>query len=461
MTKADATAPDSTSSAAVQSEPPRRRASRRRARRLTATLTVLALVAVGGYTAAAASAELPGPELVLAAEQQQPVVADTAAAQAAVDAQYLPTAIGWAESDDVWSNDDTDYSLASISKLITVLVALEERPLAPGTEGETIVWTEADVALQAEYIALDGVAYPIPVGTEVTEHQMLTLIFLPSANDFAAAYARSVFGTDEAFLAAVEAWAAENGLDSLEFVEPTGMDERNKASAADLVRLARIALQNPTVTQFTNLVSAEMPWGIGTIENTNPLLGELPGMLGLKTGRSLSAGFNLLAAQRADAHGREVTKISVTMGRGSVEERAQSGRDMLAAMESLPQLVPLISAGTEVGEAVSVTGQREPLATAAAASAVLLPGEAATFEAVLGETAIAAPDQADAPGAEPGTEPGTENGTEAGSETGGSVVGSVKVVSPAGTELVPVTQLGTFTEPDLWWRVTHPASLWG
>ena len=408
--------------------------SRRRARRLTATITVVALAAAGGYTLAAANAALPEPTFALSAEQQQPIVADPAAAQAAVDEQFLPTAIGWAESEDVWANDSTAYSLASISKLITVLVAQEARPLAPGSDGDTYVWNEADAEKQAEYIAQDGVAYPIPVGTEMTERQMLTLIFLPSANDFATAYARWVFGSDDAFLEAVDTWRVEHGIDSLEFVEPTGMDEGNRANAADLVRIARIALENPTITEFTNLVSAEMPWGIGLIENTNPLLSELPGMLGLKTGRSSSAGFNLVAAQRVDAHGRELTKISVTMGRGSIEERAQSGRDMLARMDSLPQLVPLIAAGAAVGEAVAATGERIPLETTSAASAVLLPGEQATLEASL-DTVTAAPDRA--------------------------TVGAVTVVAPAGSDEVPVELMGSFTEPDLWWRVSHPVALWG
>ena len=395
---------------------------------------MLALAAAGVYTVAAAGAELPDPELTVTAPAPQPASASDELAQAAVDAQSLPTAIGWAESDDVWTNDDQVYSLASVSKLITVLVALEARPLAPGSDGETHVWSAEDAAQQAAYIADDGVAYPVPVGTEMTERQMLTLIFLPSANDFADAYARWVFGSNEAFLEAVEAWKVEHGITSLEFVEPTGMDEGNRASAADLVRVARIALANPTVTQFTNLVSAEMPWGIGTVENTNPLLTERPGMLGLKTGTSSSAGYNLVAAQRVDAHGREVTKISVTLGRGSIEARAQSGRDMLAAMDALPQVVPVVEAGLEVGEAVAATGEQLPLAAAAAASAVLLPGETATVEVLLAAGAgDFAPDQA----------------------------GVLTVTAPSGTEAVPVVREGTFAEPDLWWRVTHPAALWG
>lgn len=413
--------------------------SRRRRRRLAVTLTVLALLVAGGYTAAAGAAALPDPELIIAADQP-PVTASQNPAQAAVDAQSLPTAIGWAESEGVWSNDDRAYSLASISKIITVLVAQEARPLAPGSDGETFVWSEADAAQQAEYIALDGVAFPIPVGTQVTEKQMLTLALLPSANDFMAAYARSVFGSNEALVAAVDAWKQKHGFDSLEFVEPTGMDEANRATAADVVRIARLALQNPTITQFTSLASAEMPWGIGTIENTNPMLGELAGVVGLKTGRSSSAGFNLAAAQVSDARGREVTKISVTLGRGSAEERAQSARDMLAAMDQLPQLVEVVAAGTKLGEAVAATGERLPLETASAAGAVLLPGEAATLEAP--PVMDAGPDQAVPTAAD-------------------APVGAVTVVAPTGEQEIQVVQVGSFAEPDLWWRVTHPAALWG
>ncbi|MHA3725207.1 D-alanyl-D-alanine carboxypeptidase family protein [Leucobacter sp. HY1910] len=441
---------------------PRTRRRKRRAAGTIAVVTVLVLAAAAAYTAAAAGAAVPDPELMLTEPAPQPVAASEEPAQAAVDAQPLPTAIGWAESEGVWSNDEQAYPLASVSKLVTVLVALETRPLAPDSDGETHVWSEEDAAQQAAYLADDGVAYPVPVGTEMTERQMLTLIFLPSANDFADAYARWVFGSNEAFLAAVEAWKQKHGIASLEFVEPTGMDEGNRATPADLVRIARIALANPTVTQFTNVVSAEMPWGIGTIENTNPLLTELPGMVGLKTGRSSSAGFNLVAAQRVDAHGREVTKISVTMGRGSVEERAQSGRDMLAAMDTLPQVVPIVEAGTQVGEAVSVMGDQQPLTAATAASAVLLPGELATLEVALGAGAAgagaavsnAAPDQAVPTAATASSDGQADSGA-------GEVVGSVTISAPASSEVLPVVQTGSFTEPDLWWRVTHPEVLWG
>src|SRR5699024_11015038 len=118
------------------------------------------------------------------------------------------------------------------TKLIMMLVSMEHRPLEPGSEGETYVWTAEDAARTEGYLAVDGVAYRIPVGTEITQRDMLKFIFLPSANDMAHTYALWTFGSNEAFLEALDAWKAEHGFDSITLVEPTGMNTDDRASAA-------------------------------------------------------------------------------------------------------------------------------------------------------------------------------------------------------------------------------------
>ncbi|WP_449279436.1 D-alanyl-D-alanine carboxypeptidase family protein [Leucobacter sp. GX0328] len=409
---------------------------RRRARRLATTLLVTAIVVAGaGYAVAAARAPIPAPEVAPAADIAQPVIADAAAAQAAVDAQALPTAIGFAESDAVWANDDTAYPLGSITKLITILVCMDAKPLEPGAEGDTYVWTEEDAARTDSYLAVDGVAYSIPVGTELTQRDMLKFIFLPSANDYAHAYALWTFGTNEAYLEALAAWTAEHGLESISLIEPTGMEAEDVASAADLVRVARLALANPTIAEFNGMKYADMPWGVGIIENSNPLLGVVPGVIGTKTGTLNSFGRNLIVSQQVDALGRPITNISVTLGRQSNEERAASGAEMLEAMAPLPQEVPLLAEGTTVGEATLIDGSTVPLITAGSASAVMLPGEEATFEVVLGVAQTA---------------------SEAGSE-----IGTVRVATPTGVQEVPVVTGGAISEPDFWWRLTHPRIVFG
>ncbi len=412
----------------------KRAASRRRIRRLSVTLLTLCVLLAGGYTAAIALATAPAPEVELAADAEQESAADPASAQAIVDAHTLPTAVGWLHRDEIWSNSADTHPIASISKLVTALVCLEQQPLDPGAEGTVHVWTERDRALQEDYLARDGVAYPIPVGTEVTTRQMLTLMLLPSANDFASAYAYSVFGDNDAFIAAVDAWKAEHGIESLTLVEPSGMDEGNTATAEDVLRIGRLALANPTIAEFTRTPHAELPWGIGLVENTNPLLSRTPGMLGLKTGRSSVAGYNLVAAQQSSASGRELVGIAVTLSRGSAEERIQSTSAALAALAAAPQPVGLVAEGETVGTATTVDGEDIPLVTTASASAVLVPGESASRIAEL-------------------------KPLDAGKA--GRVAGVIRVETPTGSEAVPVVTAEAIVEPGFWWRFTHPAAVLG
>jgi len=424
---------------AANAQPEPRRASRysaRRRRRLTASaLVLILLLACGGYVAAVAATPLPGLTAVLEVEAEVQIDADAAGAEAAVASQTLPTAIGWADGEEVWSNDDTAYPLASVSKLITVLVCMEAQPLEPGADGPIYTWTEADRQRQDEYLAMAGVAYPIPVGTEITLREMLKFIFLPSSNDYAAAYAYWVFGDNDAFLAAVEEWKERHGgLESISFVEPTGMDDLNRANAADLVRVARIALQNPTVREFNGMQSAEMPWGIGLIENTNPLLGEVPGVIGVKTGALDAVGYNFVLAQEADAFGREIINISVTLARPTKEARADSGREMLALMASLPQEVGYVAEGERVGSITTWSGEEVELVTAGAAGGVLLPGEAARRTIELGPV---------------------------GAGSAGSPAGQVLVGAPVEVAPVGVVTSAAIEEPDLWWKLTHPGVVLG
>ncbi|UOQ57418.1 hypothetical protein MUN78_00815 [Leucobacter allii] len=413
---------------------PSPRVSRRRGRRLAATLTALAALLVGGYAAACALAPLPAPALAVSGAAEQRIDADPAAVQAAVDAQPRPTAAGWLDGEEIWANSEEPAPIASISKLVTVLVALEAAPLEAGSEGPVHVWTAEDRERTEEYLAEDGVAYPIPVGTEVTTRQMLMLALIPSANDFAAAYAASVFGDTASFVAAVDDWAQRHGLDSLTLFEPTGMDERNAASPADVLRVARLALGDETVAEIVSMPEADLPWGIGTVESTNPLFGALPDIRGLKTGRTSIAGYNLASAQAGEASGRALVKLAVVLGRDTANARFADSVAVLAALDAAPQAIDVVAAGEEIGVATTVDGLRVPLVAAGAAEAVLIPGESATRTATLAELRIG---------------------------DAGQRAGTVAVAAPSGDGDVPVVTTAEIAEPGFWWRVAHPARLFG
>ena len=401
----------------------------RRSRRLGPIAATVALgsLMLGGYTVAAAQAPLAPPVVDIHPEARLSHTVTDDAAWAIVNEQALPTAVGYAHTGDVWSNTEEALPIASFTKLVSMLVALEHDPLSPDlTTWGTHTWTVDDWRRQQEVIADLGVAFPTAVGTEISLVDLLTLIFLPSANDMVAAYVYSVFPDNTAFIDAVDAWAAEHDLGSLRILEPTGLAEGNVATPADVLRIGRMALEHPVISQFIAMESADLPQ-YGRIENTNPLIGNTPGIIGVKTGRSLSAGFNLIVAQETAYEDRSFTQLSVTMGRESLSERKQSGREMLAMLDTLPTEVDIVHDGAEIGTVTDWQGNVYPITTTASVSTVLLPAETATrsIEHSLTESA--------------------------------QWEGMLLVTAPDETFEVELHTSYQHTEPSLWWRVTHPS----
>lgn len=295
----------------------------------------------------------PGPDSAVTSAQAASVELTSDAAIATVVAsQSLPSAAGWISSasltgavsgtDSIWTNDDSAHPIASLTKLVTALVGLEQEPLEPGEAGAVHVWDEYDIERQDELLALNGVAFPIPIGTEVTHQQMLTLMLVPSANDFAMSYAYSIFGDNEAFVQAVDAWKERHGLSSLQVVEPSGMSPGNLANAADLVRISQLALAQPVVAEIIGSASADLPWGIGEVMNSNPLFGVMPGIVGVKTGFTEEAGYNLAAATQSESDGYTFTAIAVVLGRDSVESSAEDAEVLLTALAATPRTAKVV-----------------------------------------------------------------------------------------------------------------------
>lgn len=400
---------------------------------LSASLSgALVLAALASYLGGVAIAPLPELRPVIAGEATTVLTAETAPAEAAVAAQARPSAIGWLHDDEVWSNDEADYRIASITKLVTVLAGLERAPVDPGADGPVYTVSAADAALVDEVIAQDGTFAPAPVGQQLTTRQLLELILVPSANNYAISYARWVFGSDAEYLRAANDWLARNGLDSLHIVDAAGLSDENTGSAADVVRLTRLALDHPLVAEIVALPSVEIP-GIGPITTTNRLLGDA-GVIGVKTGTTFPEGYSLAAAQQQTVAGRELVAVAATLNRADGEARAGDTRALLRAAEGAVQQFSLVASGDELGHVTTWQGERVPLLAAGDLAVALAPGESV-------ETRIA-------------LEP-----LAAGRK--GAEAGSVRAASPDGEHEVPVVTAVAVEQPGFWWRVGHPLTVFG
>ena len=423
-------------SSARQADPGAPRASRRfsarRRRRLAATtLVALLLLAGGGYVAAVAATPLPELNATLEVDAEVRIDADPAGAVAAVAGQARPTALGWAEGEEVWANSEEVLEIASITKLVTVLVGLSAAPIDPANDPGYEV-TAADAKSRDEMLAVAGLVEDTPIGLRLPSRQLLELILLPSANNYAISYARSIFGDDAAFAQAAAAWAQANGLTSLRVVEPTGISPENVSNPSDLIRLARLALADPLIAEIVAQSSADIP-GIGVIESTNPLLG-LDGVVGLKTGTTYRAGYNLLAARHDPVGERWLTAITVVLAREGSAQRADDAWAVLEAALVTDQAVAVVAEGGRIGSVTTWTGEEVALVTTAGADAVIIPGESVVRSNALGEV---------------------------GAGSAGTAVGPGLVTGPTEVAPIPVVTAAPIEEPDLWWRLTHPGEVFG
>jgi len=138
-------------------------------------------------------------------------------------------------------NADEVRPIASISKLLTAMVVLDN--YKPDT---VITISKQDARHSARSI--------FRVGDKVHAKNLLHAALLQSDNRAARALARSVAGSIEKFAKMMNKKAKQIGLENTHMVEPTGLSEKNRSTAADCARLVNTARQlYPEIGRITSL----------------------------------------------------------------------------------------------------------------------------------------------------------------------------------------------------------------
>jgi D-alanyl-D-alanine carboxypeptidase (penicillin-binding protein 5/6) len=183
---------------------------------------------------------------------------------------------------------DAQRAPASITKLMTVLVALEHARL------DDVV----TVSPQAAEIGESTV--DLRPGEQLTVRDLAIAALVPSANDAATALAAYVGrGSIPRFVAMMNAKAQELGLTETHFENPHGLDQAGHVSSArDVTTLLSAALRNPFIRTWSTRSTATIAGG-RTLTSTDDLIGTLP-LIGAKTGHTDDAGWSQVAAVQRD-----------------------------------------------------------------------------------------------------------------------------------------------------------------
>ncbi len=320
--------------------------------------------------------------------------------------------------------------IASISKLVTALVALDAKPLQPGQPGPTITFGAPDAALFAKYTAMDGKAEPMAVGSSLSELDLLRVVLVVSANNYADALATWSYGSEARFLDATTAWLAAHRLTHTTIVEPTGINPKNTSTPGDLITLGGLVLANPVLAQIVSTPSVSLP-GIGTFDNTNGLLGH-DGVDGIKSGTLDDHGTDLLFAANYRIGGTTVRVIGAVLGASDHSTLYAAVRAMLSSVKKGFHVVRLATAGESFAAYSPPWQHRVEAIATRSASAVVWSDSPVTATVAAPRTGLA--------------------GT-------GAKAGSVTFTTDTETIVVPLTLNRAVADPGPWWRLAHPALL--
>ena len=167
---------------------------------------------------------------------------------------------------------DSPRAMASITKLMTVLVALERLSL------------DDEVTVTAAAARVGESSIGLRAGQRVQVRDLVIGALVPSANDAATALAIAASGNVPRFVAAMNRKAEALGLTRTRYRNPHGLDEAGHvSSAADAAALLRAALRVPVVRRYVGMDRATLSDG-RVVQSTDNLLGALPGFAGGKTG---------------------------------------------------------------------------------------------------------------------------------------------------------------------------------
>ncbi len=230
---------------------------------------------------------------------------------------------------------------ASITKVMTAVVVLEDKPLKLGEDGPTVTITDADVrSYQADLQDQQSVARVV-AGETLTEYQLLEGMLIPSANNFAETIARWDAGSTDALVAKMNTRAAALRMTRTKFADVSGASASSVSTPTDLLTLGMLAMKNEVFAQIVARPQADLPVA-GTVINVNAALGQ-SGIIGIKTGSGLNTGANYLFAAGATIDNHKIRLFGCVMGVPTLAIAFQSALSLVGVMAATLHVRRVIS----------------------------------------------------------------------------------------------------------------------
>lgn len=197
-------------------------------------------------------------------------------------------------------NKDQKVSIASLTKMMTALVAIENTP----DLNKKVTFQKSDYD---KLLEMDASGSSLDKNKTYTYYDLLYGLILESGADCANALARLTAGNETNFVKMMNQKAKKLGMKNTSFANPIGMDDKNNYSSVnDLAILLKAGLKNQKFKKIITTFNYKLSDGT-TIEHTinyytKNFQIKLPYLKGGKTGYEIDAGYALASiAYKKDA----------------------------------------------------------------------------------------------------------------------------------------------------------------
>lgn len=237
----------------------------------------------------------------------------------------------------LWEKNSTARrSVASVTKLVTAMIVIDR-----------VQDIDMYVRVPESVIRIEGTRVGCPTsvlcttprleaGEEVRVRDLLSAMLMFSANDAATALAIHVAGDEEQFATLMNARMKELGAGNSHFCRPSGLEydaneEQCYSSAYDMARVMVHLLQYDKYAPLWKMMQTETATFMSRdgaitheLENTNRLIGEMPNLIGAKTGFTPRAGYCLALASHDGTQEHRVVSVVLNDPQRFIDVRTMS-----------------------------------------------------------------------------------------------------------------------------------------
>lgn len=244
-------------------------------------------------------------------------------------------------------NADERRPVASVTKVMTILLTLEALDEGKITEEDEVTVSEHAASMGGSQAFLDANA-------SYTVRELLKSMIVASANDSAVALAEYLEGSEEGFVRRMNERAQELGLANTHYVNCTGLPAQGHyTTARDVAALSAQLDRHPLYYTFSTIWMDEIAHSGGRVTqltNTNRLIRFYPGSDGYKTGSTNEARYCISATAKKDG----MRLIAVVLGSQASQTRFDEARAMLEYGFAGYQLFRPVEAGIDMQMTVPV-----------------------------------------------------------------------------------------------------------